>query len=180
MPAFFLMVIALAACNKTRTVQKIDVSNQCIKYDVGGGTCDSVQWKPVTYTAAENNLFTSLDTADLTGTISPDTIQSTKTQIGYNPFSDSTFLIRFVFCNGYTNEVVLKYVVVDSLMTPLVKGTWRVRGDYFQLPSAIPSISNYFVIPVSAPKGRYRLYYSLSAFANKNFYTCWGNIESGN
>ncbi|MGC4103967.1 hypothetical protein [Ferruginibacter sp.] len=180
-----LSVIILLSCNKADTADeqptKIDVSKQWIVDGTGNviqGQGDG-QWQATAFTTQELNLFTSLDTADLSGTLKPDSVFDAP--IRYNaiiPNSFSTnYQLSFRFTNGFNGTILYKSVIVDSLMRPVEKKTIRLLGvSYPQLPQN-PSVSNAVLVNPAIPVGKYRLYFTLSANSSHHFYKSWGNIQ---
>jgi hypothetical protein len=167
-----LFVIVFSACKKSDSAPeptKIDVSAQWVIDFVGliiSGPGDS-QWRKKAFTAQEQNLFNSLDTASLVGTSTPDSVIEAPSIYNApypNPFVNFHNL-SFRFINGFNGEYVVKYVVVDSLMNPLDKKVTRLQGNH--TISIMPTL----------PVGRFRLYFTLSSAANPHFYKCWGNIQ---
>jgi len=153
----------------------IDVSAQW-QIDVLGnlmaGSADG-QWKAQAFTNEELGLFANLDTADLAGTESPTAVvEDPPSYIFPNPFN-SRFLIQFGFNPGFSGEFVFKSVIVDSLMNPLDKIVVRMQASDF----GNVSYSHVIAFAPNLPVGRFRIYYTLSSQANKNFYKSWGNIQ---
>lgn len=181
---FFLSVI-LISCSKTESPSEqlttIDVSKQWL---VGSarqlilGLGDG-QWQTKVFTTQEQNLFASLDTANLVGTSKPDSVL--ESPISYNcaypnPFASENRL-SFRFTNGFNGQIELKFVIVDSLLRTLDKGAMRVQAtSYPQIPLN-PSSSNELTIKPNIPIGTFRLYYTLSSQLNQHFYKSWGNIQ---
>ena len=147
---------------------KIDVSNQ-YTFDASGAqmvlnTYDS-QWRAKNFTTEEMALFSSMDTMDLSATTYPGPV----TDIGFvfmypNPFMN-VFHCAKKLASGFTGQVALKMVVVDSMLHPLFKANIIVSSN--QVIGVMPSV----------PAGKYRLYYTLSALAYEHFYKSWGNIQ---
>lgn len=179
---FVLICLLLNNCNKsessgTQTTQ-IDVSKQWW-FDAFGvmltGPGDN-QWKATTFTAQELNLFSSLDTADLTGTTTPSAVliaSGSHNAVYPNPFSSSQQL-PFSFPNGYAGQFVLKLIYVDSLMNPLLKKAVRLQSNAYPPPTTSGVA---VLIQPTIPVGRFRLYYTLSSISNPHFFKCWGNIQ---
>ena len=163
--------IFLIACKKTSSSNNsIDVSAQW-HFDISGnilsGYPDS-QWRSVTFTAKELALFQSLDTVDLAGTTTPASIS---VAFYPNPFY-TQFRSAVVYPHQYTGTCIIKYVIVDNLMTPIFK-------SFLVTNAASPGISLFAILPL-IPVGQYRLYYTASAQGNENFYEGWGNIQKTN
>jgi hypothetical protein len=183
LPIFYLSFILLCGCGKSdssNTQQTpIDVSKQWW-FDASGnlltGPGDG-QWKSTTFSVQELGLFTSLDTADLTGTTAPTQVLESN---GYNAIYPNPFKLslshgmHFSFSNGYSGQFVLKLVYADSLMNPVFKKTVRLQANAYLPPT--PSSLNVLIVP-QVPVARLRLYYILSAASNPRFYTCWGNVQ---
>ncbi|MEO6833393.1 MAG: hypothetical protein ABI169_14395, partial [Chitinophagaceae bacterium] len=128
------------------------------------------QWQNKTFTAQELNLFSSLDTTNLSGTTTPSSV--IESSPGYNscypnPFT-TVYALSLWFADGYSGQIALKFVVVDSTMMPYTNGTARLN--------VINSSINVTFNP-TIPVGRFRFYYTLSSQANQHFYKSWGNIQ---
>jgi hypothetical protein len=170
---FFTIIISSCSKKDGETQPtKIDVSSQWT-IDAGGNAIvalNDFQWVSKTFNGKEIALFTSLDTADLSGTISPATV--VETPPGYvatypNPFL-SNFTLTLRFNIGYPGPFVFKAVVVDSSLSPLFKTAQRLSVFNQQISIAFnPGL----------PVGRYRIYYTLSSQGNAHFYKSWGNIQ---
>jgi hypothetical protein len=176
---FFIISIFFFSCNKNQN--SIDVSQQwLIDYNgnlvqaPGDGLNDG-QWGPRTFSTQEQNLFTGLDTASLSGTTAPDSVLSSSTIIP-NPFTTEAIFV-FTFPSGFNGQTVFKYVIVDDHMNTKFKGTLRIGAtsdpNFPLRPTSSGPIHFYPIIPV----GKYRMYYSLSAASSPSFYTSWGNIQ---
>ena len=179
----FLSIILLSGCGKGDSPNpqstQIDVSKQW-RFDAVGslltGPGDG-QWKSTLFTALELSLFTSLDTANLTGTTAPSQVLEPN---GYNaiypnPFNFSaSHGMGFSFPNGYSGQFVLKLVYVDSMMNPIFKKAVRLQANAYPPPT---TSGIYLLIMPSVPVGRHRLYYMLSAASDPRFYTSWGNVQ---
>ena len=103
----------------------IDVSKQwliTIQGEVISSPGDD-QWQSKTFTTQEMNLFSSLDTANLSGTTAPDSV--TGTPHGYNATYPNPFMTSYAlslhFSDGYSGQIVFKCVIVDSTMTSQFK-----------------------------------------------------------
>ena len=177
------VTISFVSCNKSNDATNnasIDVSAQWQIDALGNlilGLPDG-QWQSKTFSTAELNLFTSLDTANLNGTATPTAVLENNNlrhnSIYPNPFT-STFYIQFGFTPGYSGQFVFKSVIVDSLMNPVDKKVVRMQATVFG-PGNV-SNSNAVGFASSLTVGRYRLYYTLSSQANPHFYKSWGNIQ---
>jgi len=173
MRPFFLIPILIAltilwGCKKTASQSTLDLSQQW-QTDVSGSLIKGVsnpkdsQWQNRLLTSSELALFNSLDTADLSGTTMPGSIQST---IFYpNPFLTQA-LMYFKLNSTYQGQFKLKYVIVDNHMNALQKGSSLLSNSYA-----------FFLLTSSLPSGYYRIYFTLSSQTNENFYTSWGNIQ---
>jgi hypothetical protein len=182
--AFSLITILLISCGKANNngqPAEIDVSAQWQINSVGQlvlGLNDG-QWKNKVFTTEEQNLFASLDTVNLSGTIKPDSVfETTPLSNNYtfpNPFTTYNQL-QFRFTNDYSGQLVLKYVIVDSLMNPVNKAAVKFQAAVCLGCPLHPSSSLITITP-NLPTGRFRLYYSLSSQSNQHFYKSWGNIQ---
>jgi hypothetical protein len=165
----------LSSCKKEE--QTIDVSKQW-KVDYSGnlisGDADG-QWIPLSFSAQEMNLFNALDTADLTGTVKPDSVTSAS-GLFPNPSSSEVHMI-FSFNGGFNGLMEFKYVIVDSHLNIQEEGAFKIQATAYSSIPLDPSESNPVkLFPQIAP-GDYRLYYSLSAENSPHFYTSWGNFH---
>ncbi len=168
-------IIIMSSCSKKdgeTQPTKIDVSSQWT-IDAGGYATvalNDFQWISKTFNGKEFELFNSLDTANLSGTITPATV--VETPPGYvatypNPFT-AAFSLSLRFNIGYPGPFIFKAVVVDSSLTPLFKTAQRLSVFNQQISIAFnPGL----------PAGRYRFYYTLSSQGNAHFYKSWGNIQ---
>ena len=183
---YLLITIIIISCGKnnetTNQSTVIDVSKQWQVNPVGQlvlGLTDG-QWQNKVFTTQEQNLFISLDTANLLGTTKPDSVFETNPVSNNftipNPFTSFNQL-RFGFTNGYTGQLVLKFVIVDSLMNSLYKGVIKIQASICSTCPLNPSSSNLITITPNIPIGRFRFYYSLSSQLNQHFYKSWGNIQ---
>lgn len=166
-----LCILAIAAfsdsCNKNENT--IDVSNIYTVDDVGNAIGPYVldgQWENKTFTVKEQSLFNDLDTARLSGTVTPDSVLHSNWLP--NPFS-SVANIFLQFSSGYSGENVFKYVIVDDRMNMIDRGAMRISGN--------PAFAN--LSPV-LPSGKFRIYFTLSTKAAPDFYESWGNIQKTN
>jgi hypothetical protein len=168
----FAVAILLAACGKNGSTnnQVIDVaSQQCVDpfgnplYPVGPGPYYGNR-----FTAEELALFNSLDTANLNGTSVP----SATINIGLYPnpsFDSAAFYLFHEFGTGFTGNMVEKIVITDSTLNPVYKGSLIVNGPTMNV-AVMPTIV----------AGRFRMFITLSAQGNDNFYTYWVNITRQN
>lgn len=190
LPASLAFVLIFSSCNKSDSSNPpvpsnlIDVSAQWIldnNHQVLYSPGDS-QWHKKNFTPEELNLFTSLDTANLTGTVTPDSVQETPPY--YNAFypNPSTGQINipsfFYFANpanGYMGPFVFKCVIVDSMMNPLYKKVIRSSA----IPAPGPQHLSWGGISITPilPTGRFRIYFTFSSQADPHFYKSWGNIQ---
>jgi len=178
LPAFLicLLFIGCSKSSDSNQITQIDVSQQW-KFDALGNTISGpgdTQWQSTTFTSQELSLFSSMDTANLTGTVMPGAVLRTQNFPFPNPFTTSHNLV-LSFPNGYVGPFVLKMVYVDSLMNPLLKMSTRWQATAYAPPTA--SSFGVTITPTIVPVGRFRLYYTLSAASNPHFYKCWGNIQ---
>ena len=135
---FFLFFIILAGCGKSDSPApqstSIDVSKQWW-FDSFGflltGPGDG-QWKSTTFTAAELNLFASMDTASLTGTTVPSQVLEPN---GYNAIYPNPFILSashgmgFQFPNGYSGQFVIK-LALPCYKTCIGNETFTQFGIY--------------------------------------------------
>lgn len=178
---FILTLIIISSCGKNKNndnqTTTIDVSKQWLIDQLGNivSSPGDGQWHRKTFTTQELSLFNSLDTANLNGTTTPDSLFESLAFFTYpNPFVTTNFL-SLRFANGFSGQIVLKCVIVDSLMTPLFKAAARLNIIATTVPPFISSTSIAFNPTV--PIGRFRVYYTLSSQLNPHFYNCWGNIQ---
>ena len=176
---FILILIIISSCGKDNDNQttSIDVSKQWIIDPLGNivSSPGDGQWQRKTFTTQELSLFNSLDTANLSGTTTPDSLFESLAFYTYpNPFL-TTNLLFLRFANGFSGQIVFKCVLVDSLMTPLYKAAARLNIIASTIPPFFSAGSIMFNPTV--PIGRFRFYYTLSSQSNPHFYKCWGNIQ---
>jgi hypothetical protein len=175
---FYSSIIALlifSSCNEKDdpvVTTNIDVSSQWTVSTNGVATNQLFdgQWQTKTFTPQELSLFNSLDTANLNGTTTPQSVVDTPP--GYsstfpNPFM-TTHALALRFNTGFAGQIVIKTVVVDSTMTPYFKTATRLN-----VQNAFTALAFNPTIPV----GRFRFYYTLSSQANPHFFKSWGNIQ---
>lgn len=186
-------VVAFSSCGKNNAEsnpapaaqQPIDVSAQWYIDAVGNPqmTLADGQWQRKSFTAAEQNLFSSMDTASLAGTSKPDSVYESPpiyNSIYPNPFLvNNAFGMYLRFTPGYLGEYIMKLVITDSLLNPVVKRSVRFQASAAGSPAA-PTRTNFNMMPGIAAAGRYRMYFTLSAQSNPHFYKCWGNIQTIN
>ncbi len=177
--AFISISIFLLSCNKNQG--NIDVSEQW-NVDYNGNLIQSPpdgvndgQWAPKVFTSQEQNLFAGLDTADLTGTVAPDSVFHCSSIIP-NPFTTEAFFL-FSFSSGFNGQIEFKYVIVDDHMNAKDQGAIRIQAtNNPNLPSN-PSGGSTTPFSPDIPVGKYRIYFMLSAATGKVFYSSWGNIQ---
>jgi hypothetical protein len=172
---FIYLTLCLISCDKKiniNTLPKIDVSKQWNIDDNGqlNFSPNDKQWQFNQFNTQEIDLFSSLDTSDLSGTTTPDKVNEISpsfNSIYPNPFRDVNS-INISFSNNYTGSVVFKYVIVDINMQPVIKKSFKLITKNSRLDISFFPTYGF---------GKYRLYYSLSSQNDKHFYTSWGNIE---
>ena len=174
--SLFLATIIITSCGKKdgeTAATTIDVSSQW-RFDIAGNLMSSpgdFQWIAKTFNGKEFELFNSLDTANLSGTITPATV--IETPPGYVAIYPNPFTLGFAFTLrfnvGYPGPYVFKAVVADSTLTPVFKTAIRLTVSGGQ--------SSSIAFNPTLPVGRYRFYYTLSAMGNPHFYKSWGNIQ---
>lgn len=158
-----LIFAVLIQCSK----KKIEVSDIYLTDSMGisiGGSRNDNQWKSTTFTDKEIGLFNDLDTVNLVGSVLP-TIQ-TATYGFPNPFNHQIG-VSATLSQPLNGDVVVKYVVVNSGMTPIKKGAVRTYATSFFG----------FTVPATFGSGKYRLYYTYSAEGNEHYFKSWGNIQ---
>lgn len=170
-----IAVFILCSCNEKEEpflTPNIDVSKQWILDNIGvviSSPFDG-QWQTKTFTSQELDLFNSLDTTNLNGTTSP--LSVVETSPGYNSIFPNPFMgehaLALRFNTGFSGQIVIKAVVVDSTMTPYSKVSARLN---------VENASTILAFAPTIPVGRFRLYYTLSSQANPHFYKSWGNIQ---
>jgi hypothetical protein len=168
-----ILILILSACTKSNNnsgQNVIDVSCQQYTDALGNdltstGLCSSPS-DSAGFSQQELDLFNSLDTADLTGTVL--TSASYSFAIFPNPFS-SQFNIAYSFNGSLTGQVVVKNVITDSLLNPVYKSVIR-------LGSSTPTSDFLNAMMTGIPAGRYRLFQTLSAGSYNNFSRHWINI----
>ena len=169
---FIFVAIIFMACKKDN--EKIDVSNQWLT-DVNGnlikGYSDG-QWENRTFTTQELSLFKILDTTSLAGTTKSDSLIFSP--IYPNPFK-STMVMYVGFSFRYSGQSLLKFVIVDDLMHAVKTGSVMLKAA--SPPPLYYPPSFLFAILSDFPIGKYRLYFTVSASSNENFYKSSGNIE---
>ena len=170
-----IALLILSSCNEKEepaVTTNIDVSKQWTVDNLGVAITPLFdgQWQTKTFTSQELSLFNSLDTANLNGTTTPQSVVDTPP--GYsstfpNPFM-TTNLLALRFNTGFTGQIVIKAVVVDSTMTPYFKAATRLN---------VQNASTALAFNPTIPVGRFRFYYTLSSQANPHFFKSWGNIQ---
>ena len=139
------------------------------------------QWQSKIFTSAEQNLFITLDTANLAGTTTPDSVLEIANQyncIFPNPFSlSSGTQDYFRFNSGYSGQLIFKYVIVNSSLVAVDKNAIRIQATSYPSTPGDPSSSNLINIAPNIPIGEYRLYFTLSSQNSRHFYKSWGNIH---
>jgi hypothetical protein len=111
-----------------------------------GGDWSDGQWQNKTFTESEMALFKDLDTANISGTLKPSTIN-----VRYalpNPFTN-LIGIPVSLNVDFNGQFVVKYVVVNRSMKAVQKGVKRLQA----------TSSSYFAINPAFSSGRYRLYF---------------------
>ena len=177
--ASFLFIFCSKNNDSNNVTTPIDVSAQW-KTDALGDLLSGLsdqQWQAKIFNSAEQNLFNSLDTANLSGTTTPGAVLEIPYR--YNciyptPFN-SQFQMTFRFTAGFSGQFVFKCVIVDSLMNPIDKKTAKLQATVYPGPGN--SSSTTIAIMPNVPIGRFRLYFTLSSQANAPFYKSWGNIQ---
>ena len=175
---FYSSIIALlilSSCNEkdaSAVTTTIDVSNQWTINTSGVAITPLFdgQWLTKTFTSQELSLFNSLDTANLNGTTTP--LSVIDAPPGYNATFPNPFMttnaLALRFNNGFSGQIVLKAVIVDSTMTSYFKVAPRLN-----VQNAFTALQFNPTIPI----GRFRIYYTLSSQANPHFFKSWGNIQ---
>jgi hypothetical protein len=176
---FIFISVVISACNKSQNDAQIDVSKQD-QVDYNGNLISSWlndgQWESKVFTTQEQNLFNGLDTANVTGTLMPDSVSVSSSFFFPNPFTTIASLM-FTFSGGYNGQVELKYVIVDNHMNIKNMGAYRVQATADQSMPSAPSVSNFIHLSPNLPVGQYRIYLTLSTDVKRNFYMTWGNIQ---
>jgi hypothetical protein len=170
---FFTLTIISSCSKKSDTAATtIDVSKQWSIDFVGNITSSLAdgQWQSKTFTTEELNLFNSLDTTNLNGTVAPTSVLEIPP--GYNSTYPNPFTtvnaLSLRFTSGYSGQIVFKCVIVDSNMTSRFKVATRLNISNSSINIAFnPTIQI----------GRFRFYYTLSSQSNPHFYKSWGNIQ---
>ncbi len=173
--AAIIALLVISSCNEKDepvVTPTIDLSKQWTVDNIGvaSNPLFDGQWQTKTFTPQELSLFNSLDTANLNGTTTPQSVVDTPP--GYNstfpnPFI-TTHLLGLRFNTGFTGQIVIKTVIVDSNMTPYFKAAIRLN---------VQNASTILAFNPTIPAGRFRFYYSLSSQANPHFFKSWGNIQ---
>ncbi|RAJ98146.1 hypothetical protein LX87_03054 [Larkinella arboricola] len=172
-----LLIFFLISCSKNETQPTIDVTNLWETAPLGQpmNIPTDKQWESKTFSAAEMNLFASLDTVNLSGTVMPLKVTgpgikdpSTPSMVYPNPFS-KFFNITFAFDSSFAGNVIIKLVIVDQSLHPVLKQAVRLSTN---------SGRTQFRFWPDLPAGNFRLYYTLSAQSNPHFHKSWGNIKN--
>lgn len=163
---FLITLICISGCSKS--VATIDVSSQNF-VDYSGNFLGSAGSGPASgndFISQEMALFNNFDTADLSIYKKPDSVYNT--MIFPNP-SSSEVIFFCTFNANFSDSVFAEYVITDNSLRSVYKSSGVISG------------SNRFgnINPV-IPIGKYRLFVTLSANGNKNFYTYWVNITKEN
>jgi hypothetical protein len=178
---FLATSVLTIACNKKNN-NSVDVSQQWKTDDAGAllsGLSDG-QWANKNFTAQELSLFNSLDTIDLTGTTTPDSVFEEKplshNYIFPNPFHLAAKLY-LNFPSQFSGQLVVKYVIVNSNFNVVYKAAVRLQATV--CPACTNSFSSNGFIDLTPiiPSGQFRIYYTLSSQASPDFYKTWGNIQ---
>jgi hypothetical protein len=171
-----LVAVILTACSKSQNT--IDVTT-IVSTDYNGnlisGTVSDGQWQKKTFTSQEQNLFTALDTTNLSGTTAPDSVVQSSFLFP-NPFT-TVAQLYFQFSNGFNGQIMLKFVVVDSHLNIVDKQSIRIQGVSNPNIPQNPSVSNPIMLSPNIPPGNFRFYYTLSSASDQHFYESWGNIK---
>ncbi len=169
---FAAVVINACSKNNDTATTTIDVSKQWSidNFGVVISSHGDGQWQAKTFNTQELNLFSSLDTANLSGTTTPSAVLEIPP--GYNstfpnPFM-STNILALNFASPFSGQIVFKCVVVDSTMTPHFKLATRLH---------VTGSSIAVGFNPTVPVGKFRFYYTLSSQLNPHFYKSWGNIQ---
>jgi hypothetical protein len=170
---FFALILVNSCAKKSDTaVTTIDVSKQW-RIDPLGNVISSPgdgQWQTKIFTVQELDLFSSLDTANLSSTTTPGAVLENPP--GYNSTYPNPFTtvnaLSLRFTNGYSGQIIFKCVVTDSTMTTYFKAATRL---------IVSSSSISIAFNPTIPVGRFRFFYTLSSQANPHFYKSWGNIQ---
>ncbi len=183
--ALLAALIIFISCSKSAgssNSASIDVTKQWFIDDAGlliQGLSDG-QWSNRAFTSQEQNLFSSLDTANLAGTSQPDSVfEESPVSHNYiipNPYSAYSQL-HFQFTNGFSGTIMFKMVVVDNHLKPVDKEAFRIQASVCSGCAMPFSNSSLIRIMPNIPAGQYRLYYTLGSVSNPQFYTSWGNIQ---
>lgn len=175
--------LLVSSCKKSKDNSTINLSSQYQVDALGNfisGDLSDNQWKNKSFSSAEMALFAGLDTADLSGTTKPDSINQRFLNTIYpNPsYLQGGFYYSTYYNIGFSGKVVMKYVLVDSLMNVVDKGAIRLQAQ--SNPPPTPSTSNAIAFKPNTAPGRFRLYFTFSAASNEHFYKSWGNIQRYN
>jgi hypothetical protein len=156
------LTILYLSCSKSEDL--IDVSTIYVTDNNGvpvNKTNDN-QWKLQNFASNEMALFTDLDTVDLSKTEMPISVEQFPAYP--NPFSYFA-TIRATPKAPYSGSVIIKYVIVNSKLQPMVKKSQRSTTSFD------------FLVGNDIGSGKYRIYFTLSSLGNPHFYKSWGNIQ---
>jgi hypothetical protein len=176
---FVVITLIFGSCNKSG--EDIDVSQQwTVDYNgnLVNGPNDG-QWSPKEFSSPELNLFSSLDTASLEGTVKPDSVFTStaiKNCIFPNPFRTSASFV-FNFSSGFNGLLEFKFVIVDDHLKIIDKGAFKIQATSYPNIPENPSTSGLVTLTPNLSSGKYRIYFTLSSSASQHFYKTWGNIE---
>jgi len=177
----YLVIIAAIYVSCSKSGENIDVSQQwTVDYNGNliNGPNDS-QWSPKEFSSRELNLFSSLDTAKMTGTVKSDSVftnTASKNCIFPNPFKTSASFV-FNFSSGFNGLLEFKFVIVDDHLNIIDKGAFKIQGTSYPNIPGNPSTSGLVTLTPNVSSGKYRIYITLSSEASQHFYKTWGNIE---
>jgi hypothetical protein len=179
LPYFLSVAVIFAACSKTQdTIDTSTIVSTDFNGNLISGTVSDGQWQKKTFSTGEQNLFSGLDTADLSGTTAPDSVVLSSFLFP-NPLT-TVAQLYFQFSNGYNGQILLKFVVVDNHLNIVDKQSVRIQGVSNSSIPQNPSVSNPIMLSPNIPPGNFRFYYTLSAASDQHFYESWGNIQKTN
>ncbi|HSZ86418.1 MAG TPA: hypothetical protein VK787_10325 [Puia sp.] len=164
--ALLITIICISACSKSDAA--IDVSSQNY-VDYSGnflGSTGSGAASGNDFTSLEIALFNNFDTADLSIYTKPDSVYNTI--IFPNP-SSSQVILFCTFNADFSDSILVKYVITDNSLRSVYRSSGVISGS-----------NRFGNINPSIPIGKYRLFVTLSAKGNDNFYTYWVNITRQN
>jgi hypothetical protein len=163
---FLIAFICVTGCSKSGGA--IDVSSQSF-VDYSGNFLGSAGSGPSSgndFTSQEIALFSSFDTADLSNYTKPDSVGIAL--IYPNP-SSSQVIFTCRLNTNFSDSILAKYVITDNSLRVVYRSSGVISGS-----------NNFGNINPATPIGKYRLFVTLSADGNKNFYTYWVNITRQN